>query len=95
MMEALSSSETSVLTRPHGVTSQKTPFFIVAAVKTSNLTRLNVLISLNTAIYILWSSWWDEVLKEKQKYLEKTCPNVTLYTTKLRSDVKSNMTVHD
>jgi hypothetical protein len=29
MMEALSSSETS----PHGVTSQKTPFFIVTAVR--------------------------------------------------------------
>jgi hypothetical protein len=27
-MEALSFSETSVLTKPHGVTSQKTPFFI-------------------------------------------------------------------
>jgi hypothetical protein len=25
---------------PHGVTSQKTPFFIVTAVKTSNLTRV-------------------------------------------------------
>jgi hypothetical protein len=38
MKEALSTSETSVLTRePHGVTSQKTPFFIVTAVKTSNL----------------------------------------------------------
>jgi hypothetical protein len=29
MKEALSSSETSVLKEPHGVTSQKTPFFIV------------------------------------------------------------------
>jgi hypothetical protein len=27
MKEALGSSETSVLTRPHGITSQKTPFF--------------------------------------------------------------------
>jgi hypothetical protein len=26
------------LQEPHGVTSQKTPFFIVTAVKTSNLT---------------------------------------------------------
>jgi hypothetical protein len=34
MMEALSSSETSVLTEPHCVRSQKTPFFIVTAVKT-------------------------------------------------------------
>jgi hypothetical protein len=27
------------LQEPHGVTSQKTPFFIVTAVKTSNLTQ--------------------------------------------------------
>jgi hypothetical protein len=38
MKEALSSSETSALTEPHGVTSKKTTFFIVTAVKTSNLT---------------------------------------------------------
>jgi hypothetical protein len=38
MKEALGSSETSALTRPHGVTSQKTPFFIVTAVETSILT---------------------------------------------------------
>jgi hypothetical protein len=37
MKEAPGSSETSVLTEPHGVTTQKTPFFIVTAVKTSNL----------------------------------------------------------
>jgi hypothetical protein len=37
MMEALLSSERSVLTRPHGVTSQNTPFFIV-------LKRLNQVI---------------------------------------------------
>jgi hypothetical protein len=37
MTEEISSSETSVLTEPHGVTSQNTPFFIVTAVKTSNL----------------------------------------------------------
>jgi hypothetical protein len=37
--EALISSETSVLTRAtHGVTSQKTPLFIITAVKASNLT---------------------------------------------------------
>jgi hypothetical protein len=35
MKEAPGSYETSVLTRAHGVTSQKTPFFIVTAVKTS------------------------------------------------------------
>jgi hypothetical protein len=39
MMEAIRTSETSVLTRdPRGVTSQKTAFFIVTAVRTSNLT---------------------------------------------------------
>jgi hypothetical protein len=37
MKEALGCSETSVLQEPHGVTSQKTQFFIVTAVKTSNL----------------------------------------------------------
>jgi hypothetical protein len=41
MMEALSSSETSVLQQPHGVTSQKTAFFIVTAVKTSNRTTFD------------------------------------------------------
>jgi hypothetical protein len=38
MMEAIRSSETSVLTRAI-LTSKKTAFFIVTAVKTSNLTR--------------------------------------------------------
>jgi hypothetical protein len=38
MMEALRSTETSVLKEPHGVTSQMAPFFIVTAVKTSNRT---------------------------------------------------------
>jgi hypothetical protein len=38
MMEAIRSSETSVLTEPHVVSSQNTAFFIVTAVKTSNLT---------------------------------------------------------
>jgi hypothetical protein len=39
MKEALSFSETSVLTRASRLTSQKTPFFIVTAVKTSILAR--------------------------------------------------------
>jgi hypothetical protein len=39
MKEEINSSETSVfLEEPHGVTSQKTTFFIVTAVKISNLT---------------------------------------------------------
>jgi hypothetical protein len=38
-MEVIPSSDTSVLTQePHGVTSQKPAFFIVTAVKNSNLT---------------------------------------------------------
>jgi hypothetical protein len=37
MKEALRSSE-SLVQEPRGVTSQKTPFFLVTAVKTSNLT---------------------------------------------------------
>jgi hypothetical protein len=39
MKEALSSSETSLLQEPHGL-SQKLTFFIVTAVKTSNLTEM-------------------------------------------------------
>jgi hypothetical protein len=38
MKEATSSSKTSFLQEPYGVTSQKTPFFIFTAVKSSNLT---------------------------------------------------------
>jgi hypothetical protein len=38
LIEAVGSSETSVLTRATGVKTQKTAFFIVTAVKTSNLT---------------------------------------------------------
>jgi phospholipid N-methyltransferase len=40
MMEALNSSESRFLQESHGVTSQKTPFFIVTAEKNSNLTAL-------------------------------------------------------
>jgi hypothetical protein len=39
MKEALGSSERRFLQEPHGVTTQKMPFFVVAAVKTSNLTH--------------------------------------------------------
>jgi hypothetical protein len=41
MKEALRSSEHRLLQEPHGVTSQKTSFFIVTAVETSNLTCLD------------------------------------------------------
>jgi hypothetical protein len=37
LMEALRTSETSVLTRPHVVTSQQSSLFIVTAVRTSTL----------------------------------------------------------
>jgi hypothetical protein len=40
MMEAQWSSETSVPKEPHGITFQKTAFFIVTAVKTSDLTNM-------------------------------------------------------
>jgi hypothetical protein len=43
MMKALGFSETSVLTEPHGVTSQKTAFFTVTAVKSSNLSQLQAI----------------------------------------------------
>jgi hypothetical protein len=39
MKEALRSPKRRLLREPHGVTSQKTPFFTVNAVKTSNLTE--------------------------------------------------------
>jgi hypothetical protein len=38
VLEALCNPESRFLQKPHGVTSQKTAFFIVTAVKTSNLT---------------------------------------------------------
>jgi hypothetical protein len=52
MKEALSSSEPSVLTTAHGVTSQKTSFFIVTAVKTSYLTMKADLLGME-----LWLQW--------------------------------------
>jgi hypothetical protein len=41
MKEALRSSERRFLQMPHGLTSQKTPFFIVTAVKTTDLTNFS------------------------------------------------------
>jgi hypothetical protein len=41
MMDAIVSPKSRFLHEPHGVTSQKTTFFIVNAVKTSNLTYTN------------------------------------------------------
>jgi hypothetical protein len=42
MKEAPGSSKIRFLQEPHGVTTQKTPFFIVTAVKTSTLTFFRV-----------------------------------------------------
>jgi hypothetical protein len=38
MMEVIRASKMLALTKPCGITSQKTAFFLVTAVKTSNLT---------------------------------------------------------
>jgi hypothetical protein len=51
MIEELISSETSVLTRATGVTSKKTPFFVVTAVKTSDLTHLSISLRLWEVIF--------------------------------------------
>jgi hypothetical protein len=40
--EYLNASFISFLQEPHGVTSKQTPFIIVTAVKTSNLTQLKI-----------------------------------------------------
>jgi hypothetical protein len=41
------------LQEPHGVTTQKTPFFIVTAVKTSNLTFYKIIRECNKIRYVL------------------------------------------
>jgi hypothetical protein len=52
------SEERRFLQEPHGVTSKKTPFFVVTAMKTSNLTNLFVhiphinLFILNSLIFL-------------------------------------------
>jgi hypothetical protein len=58
MKEALSSSETSVLTRATRRTSQKTPFFIVTAVETSNLTTFYVCCKCTILSPVRPSSLW-------------------------------------
>jgi hypothetical protein len=45
MMEAVSSSEMSISTRLQDITSQKTAFFMLVAVRTSKLTFLLLLLS--------------------------------------------------
>jgi hypothetical protein len=50
MKEALNSSKRRFLQEPHGVTSQKTPFCIVTAVKSSSLTLLQMLEGVGTVL---------------------------------------------
>jgi hypothetical protein len=61
------------LQEPHGVTSQKTPFFIVTAVKTSNLTKL---ITFGT----YYESWTSAIPIAFQTQIASplSCPDIPL-----------------
>jgi hypothetical protein len=52
MMEAIRSPETRFLQEPHGVISQKTAFFIVTAVKTSNFKKIYPVVQVLILDYI-------------------------------------------
>jgi hypothetical protein len=55
MMEVLRSHKTRFLQEPYGLTSQRTTFFIVTAVKTSNLTQYyRAGLCSRHVIYLLW-----------------------------------------
>jgi hypothetical protein len=60
MMQELSSSETRFLQEPNGVTSQNTAFFIVTAVKTSNLSGHRICFLLHVYVFdlIQWRVGW-------------------------------------
>jgi hypothetical protein len=62
VMEAPSSPKRRFLQEPQGITSQKTTFFTVAAMKTSNLTSGLLLISKSGRGCGLhfWCPWWAE-----------------------------------
>jgi hypothetical protein len=80
MMEALRSFETLVLEELHGATSQKTVFFIVAAVKTSNLSFSTIAINSFSSGIRLCGCYWlrsphDAILRP-DKRLDVT---LTLY----------------
>jgi hypothetical protein len=53
MRGAIHSSETSIHKQPYGITSKKTAFFIVSAVKTSNLTIMLFTVT-GKGIYKFW-----------------------------------------
>jgi hypothetical protein len=69
--EALSSSETSVLTRATGLTSQKTPFFIVTAVKPQILHELSSKRRANPSHYYV-TGMAAETLKSSKNRLVTT-----------------------
>jgi hypothetical protein len=68
MKEALISPKRRFLQGPQGVTSQKTPFFIVTAVKTSNLTDNNpthktailIITELRTSTVLVYGGYTDD-----------------------------------
>jgi hypothetical protein len=62
-MEALSSSETSVLQEPHGLTSQKTPFFRLIQSSFLSFCYLTIFFSINTIKHWMVSSWIGKPLK--------------------------------
>jgi hypothetical protein len=80
------SEKLSSLQEPHGVTSQKTPFFIATAVKTSNLTSLYKLevntenSSLSHVRRVHDHGDWDLTTEGHSR----TCPPVTLFRSVIR-----------
>jgi hypothetical protein len=69
MKEELSSPKHRFLQEPYGVTSKKTTFFIVTAVKTSNL--VHDFIALTTCLKIISSLDDISTLKMEAKILPK------------------------
>jgi hypothetical protein len=72
------------LQAPHGVTSQKTPFFIVTAVNTSNLIHLY-------CMQLIWSAiikWWRLLLINTTQTFPKYISSIHLFTLSLSSCFK-------
>jgi hypothetical protein len=67
MMGALRSSKRRLLQEPHGVTSQKMQFFIVTAVKTSNLTSI---IRQETGIHPIYYGWQNNIYESITRELQ-------------------------
>jgi hypothetical protein len=60
MVEALPSSKPRFLQEPHGITTQKTTFFIVTTVK-----ELSGLLCSGDVICLLWGVNWDFISRNK------------------------------